>query len=109
MLGDNNPLAMSTQYTDGMAKWKKSLKPSCTLACTGTHTRRVDFLTMFRKKPQISGPIIMRVTTVQQWSIVLDNVSNHLAPQLQHLLKCSSNLARGHSLTFQSGGIMGNT
>ena len=109
MLVDSKPTAMSTQYTDGMAKWKKSLKPSCTLACTGTHTLRVDFLMKLRKKPQIFGPIIMRVMKVQKWSIVLDNVSNHLAPQLQHLLKCSSNLARGHSLTFQSGGIMGNT
>ena len=106
MLEDINPLAMSTQYTDGMAQWKKSLNPSYNPACTGTTTLRVDFLKIARMKPQTSGPIIMRVTTVQQWSIVLDNVSNHLAPQLQHI-QCFSNLARGNASLSSQGALWG--
>ena len=106
MLEDSNPLAMSTQYTDGMAQWKKSLNPSYNPACTGTTTLRVDFLKIARKKPQTSGPIIMKVTTVQQWSIVEDTVSSQVAPQLQHL-QCFSNLARGNASLSSQGALWG--
>ena len=66
MLVDSKPTAMSTQYTDGMAQWKKFLNPSYNPACGGTTTLRADFLKIVKMKPQISGPIIMRVSTVQQ-------------------------------------------
>ena len=59
-------IAMSTQCTDGMAPKKTSLNPFCNPACGGITTLRANFLKTVKMKPQTSGPIIMRVTTVHQ-------------------------------------------
>ena len=58
--------AMFTQCTDGMAPKKTSLNRFCNLACGNITIPRANFSKTVKMKPQTSGPIIMRVTTVKQ-------------------------------------------